>query len=206
VNEYESPSASAIPPIRRILPFEDRFRIFQMPAVRLVGRSIRDTLYSNPSPCPSFWSEYFARGFHLVTDSLPRAIPNRMAWFGEYSPETNQYTYMICVACPAGTPVPDGFEYRDVPAALVAHGATNETGGDAYSAEGLDAYLQEQGFTRVDEGWCEFYPDLERASFCVLFTCMQIEGNAQLGSLDQIPWRSGRSRKGAPVRAIQRIR
>jgi hypothetical protein len=99
-----------------------------------------------------------------------------MAWFGEYSPETHQYTYMICVACPAGTPVPDGYEYRDVPAALVAHGATNETGGDAYSVDGIDADLQEQGFIRVDEGWCEFYPDPERASFCVLFTCRQIEG------------------------------
>ncbi len=196
LNDNDGLSDNAVLPIPHILPFENRCRIFQMPAVRLIGKSIRDTLWSDPNPCPAFWSEYFAEGYHLVTDPLPRAIPNRVAWFGEYSPDTRQYTYMICVACPAGTPVPDGFEYRDVPAALVAHGTTNEAGRDAYSVESVDADLQEQGFIRVDEGWCEFYPDLDRANFCVLFTCRRVEKGTVLRSVGDHPDRSEEIERG----------
>jgi predicted transcriptional regulator YdeE len=173
MNENRSSTAHTILPISQILPFipvESLFQVFDMPAVRLIGKSIRDTLYSDPNPVPAFWTEFFTRGDHRVTDALPHVIPNRLAHFFDYSSETQQYTYMICVACPAGTPVPGGFEYRDAPAAFVCYGTTNENGGDPY-AEGLvQEELTKLGLTLLGP-FCEFYPDLEKPHFCVLFTC-----------------------------------
>ena len=163
-----------VPPISTILPFENRLRVFAMPKIRFIGKSIRDTLHSDPNPCPAFWSLYFAEGSHLLTDALPHAIPNTMAWSGEFTPDTNGYTYMICVACPADTPVPDGYEYRDAPAAYVAHGRVGETPGEAYAVQTYDDQLRVQGFIRHDEGWGEFYPHPGKISFCLLFTCKRL--------------------------------
>ena len=112
MSSNNSDTLDSILPITQILPFipfENGLRVFEMPAVRFLGKSIIDTLYSDPNPIPAFWSNYFAKGYNLVTDSLPHVIPNMLACFWDYSSDTNQYTYMICVACPAGTPVPDGF-------------------------------------------------------------------------------------------------
>ncbi len=173
MNENISSTVNTILPISQILPFipaDQRFRIFEMPAVRFIGKSMRDRLYSDPNPIPAFWTEYFAKGDHLVTDALPHVIPNRLAHFFDYSPDTQQYTYMICVACPAGTPVPDGYEYRDAPAAFVCYGVTNGDGGDPYAEEKVREELTKRGFTMLGS-LCEFYPDLEKPQFCVLFTC-----------------------------------
>jgi hypothetical protein len=159
------------PPISEILPFENRLRIFTMPRVRYIGKDIRDTLGSNPSPCPAFWTSYFKEGHHLVTDTLPHTIPNTMAWFGEYLPQNKTYTYMICVACPADTPVPGGFVYRDAPAACIAHGRIGSTPNEAYALQCYDDLLHEQGLARLDEGWGEFYPYPGKITFCLLFTC-----------------------------------
>ncbi len=173
MNQNNSDIGKTIIPIPQILPFipvENGLRIFDMPAVRFIGKSIKDTLGSDPNPCPAFWGEYFARGYHLVTDALPHVIPNRLAHFYDYSPDTRQYTYMIGVACPAGTSVPDGFEFRDAPAALVCHGETNENGCDPYAEGIVQEKIKPLGFTLLYP-FCEFYPDLEKPYFCVLFTC-----------------------------------
>ncbi len=176
MKQNKSDIVHTIVPISQILPFvpaEKHFRIFDMPAVRFIGKSIKDRLYSDPSPIPAFWGEYFTRGDHLVTDSLPHVIPNRLAHFYDYSSDTQQYTYLICVACPAGTPVPDGFEYRDAPAALICHGVMNENAGDPYEEGSVQEELKKRGLTLLGP-LCEFYPDLEKPNFCVLFTCKPI--------------------------------
>jgi predicted transcriptional regulator YdeE len=176
MNENRSGVSHTIIPISQILPFspmENRLRIFDMPAVRFIGKSIRDRLYSDPNPIPGFWTEYFASGYHHVTDALPHVIPNRLAHFFDYSPDTQQYTYMICAACPAGTPVPDGFEHRDAPAALVCYGTTNENAADPYAEGKVQEELEKLGFTLLGS-LCEFYPDLEKPHFCVLFTCKPV--------------------------------
>ncbi len=155
-----------IPHISRILPFENRLRIFDAPKIRFIGKAIRDTLWSDPCPCPGFWSDFYAKGDHLAIDALPHVLPGMMAWSGEYTPETKQYTYMICAACPEGTPVPEGYAYRDVPLSLIAHGKTGE------AMEARDAELAVLGFFRHDDGWCgEFYPDpdAEGIQFCWVF-------------------------------------
>ncbi len=80
---------------------------------------------------------------------------------------------MICVACPAGTPVPDGYEFRDAPAAFVCYGATNENAGDPYAEGKVQEELKKLGLTLLGP-FCEFYPDLGKPHFCVLFTCQPV--------------------------------
>jgi hypothetical protein len=176
MNANESRAPKTILPVSRILPFlpfEDGLRVFEMPEVRFIGKSTIDTLKSEGNPIPAFWGKYFSKDYHLVTDTLPHVIPNRLAWFGDFSQETSQYTYMICVGCPTGTPVPDGFEYRDVAASFICHGATNENERDAYAEDRESEELQKLGFNLLGP-MCEFYPDLENPSFCVLFSCTPI--------------------------------
>ncbi len=175
MKQNKSDIVHTIVPISQILPFvpaENHLRIFDMPPIRFIGKSMKDRLYSDPSPIPAFWGEYFSRGYHLVTDALPHVIPNRVAHFYDYSPDTQEYTYLICAACPAGTPVPDGYEYRDAPAAWVCQGLTNENGGDPYAEDFVREELKKQGLTLLGP-LCEFYPDLEKPNFCVLFTCIR---------------------------------
>ena len=183
-SEESDDLSGVFPPISEILPFENRLRIFTMPKVRYIGKEIRDTLGSNPSPCPAFWTSYFKEGHHLVTDALPHVIPNTMAWFGEYLSQNKTYTYMICVACPGGTVVPDDYEYRDIAAAYVAHGKIGKTPADAYVLHAYDELLREQAFVREDEGWGEFYPHPGEATFCLLFTCGRqgVSGRPPIGS------------------------
>jgi hypothetical protein len=115
---------------------------------------------------------------------LPHVIPHTMAWFGEYTRDTNKYTYMICAACPGGTVVPDGYEYRDMAAAYVAHGRIGKVPADAYALHAYDEPLRQQAFARLDEGWGEFYPHPGRATFCLLFTCGRpgVSGQPPMGS------------------------
>lgn len=160
-----------IPPIAGILPFENRVRVFDMPEVRFIGKSLRVKLQADPNPIPAFWTECIQRGYLKCMASLPQVIPGVMAIYGEYAVATNMYTYMICVACPAGTQAPQGYENHDMPATLVAHGVTNKNGADAHAGEALTAELKRQGLIRTGEGFAEFYPNIEKDAFCVLFPC-----------------------------------
>lgn len=158
--------------IASILPFENRVRVFDMPEIRFIGKSLRVKLQAALNPVPAFWTECIQQGYLKRMKALPQVIPGIMAIYGEYSMETNMYTYMICVACPAGTQVPDGYDNYDMRATLVAHGVTNENGADAHAGEALAAELQRQGLVRTGEGFAEFYPDIEKdITFCVLFPC-----------------------------------
>ena len=135
MNAKESRVPKAILPVSQILPFlsfEDRVRIFEMPKVRFIGKSIKDTLNSEANPIPDFFGEYCTKDYHLVTNTLPHIIPNRLAY-----------------------------------------GATNENEGDAYAEDRVSEELQKLGFSLLGP-MCEFYPDLEKPSFCVLFSCTPI--------------------------------
>lgn len=102
-----------VKPITDIFSFKNYLRVFELPKTRLIGKSIRHTDETDISPIPRFWTEYYEK-YHNVTNVLPRIINTNIAWFGEYEPSNKQFTYMICVICPAETPVPTGFEYRDI--------------------------------------------------------------------------------------------
>lgn len=157
-------------PISEIFPYENRLRFFQLPETRLIGKSIRHTDETDVSPIPSFWTEYYEK-YYTVVSALPQIIKTNIAWFGDYEPATKQFTYMICVICPAGTPVPDGFEYRDMPAMTVAHGTASQNPPDAHNITQFADEVKKEGFEQTGF-WCEFYPYQNKRSndCCILFT------------------------------------
>lgn len=145
-----------VKPITDIFPFKNYLRVFELPKTRLIGKSIRHTDETDISPIPRFWTEYYEK-YHNVTNALPRIINTNIAWFGEYEPSSKQFTYMICVICPAETPVPAGFEYRDMPSMLLAHGTICKNPPDAHNIEKFSEEVNKSGFMQTGL-WCEFYP------------------------------------------------
>ena len=99
--------------------------LFMMPDVRIIGKAYRCTFEADmagQSPHQKYWGEFLA--FRSVIDTLPCIIKGSMVcWTGDCPKGSNYYTYMPGVICPAGTPVPEGLDYRDLPASVVAKGA-----------------------------------------------------------------------------------
>lgn len=114
--------------VENILPNVRELELFQMPDVRVIGKAITSKCNGEENPIPAFWSKYFDDGWNKVIDSLPRVIPNTMVgWTGNYIAETDSFTYIVGVVTPAGTLVPVGCDYRDLPASTVAKGILNES-------------------------------------------------------------------------------
>ena len=73
------------------------------------------------SPHLDYWRQFFK--YKFVIKGLPLVINDSMVcWTGDSPGESNYYTYMPGIICPAGTPVPDGLDFRDLPQSFVAKG------------------------------------------------------------------------------------
>ncbi|MHB0859086.1 MAG: GyrI-like domain-containing protein [Anaerolineae bacterium] len=98
--------------------------ILSMPDVRVIGKAYTCTFASDQagtSPHDDYWNAFFALA--PLTDRLPRIVLNAIVcWTGDSPMGSDHYTYMPGILCPAGTPVPDGLDHRDLPASLVAVG------------------------------------------------------------------------------------
>ena len=107
--------------ISKILPFVEQQEIFTMPDVRIIGKAYRCTFSWEETPWEKIWDEFIAvKG---ILDSLPKIVVNGyISWTGDSPEGSDHYTYMPCVICPADTSVPDGLDYRDLPASYVAKG------------------------------------------------------------------------------------
>lgn len=156
-------------PFTEIFPFENRICYFHTPPMRLIGKAMRHTNETDISPIPRFWTEYNTK-YHNATEALPQIVRTTVAWIAEYDPSTKQYTYLIGVFCPAGTPVPEGFDYRDLDPALLAHGTLSASPPEAHNIGRFDAAMAQDGFARTDNWSCEFYPVQEKLDCCLLFT------------------------------------
>jgi len=135
-----------------ITPPEEH-EIFIMPDVRVIGIARRCTFENDGaglSPHEDYWNEFLA--FGSVIDSLPLIIKDSMVcWTGDSPKGGNYYTYMPGVLCPADTPVPDGLDYRDLPASFVAKGVH----GDQSNMDDVYEYFYPLGFVTcyTDLGW-----------------------------------------------------
>lgn len=146
--------------IDEIKPFVDEQEIFIMPDVRIIGKAYRCVFDPQSTPWQKFWDEYNA--VKETIDLLPKIIKNGMiCWTGDSPKGSDYYTYMPAVICPTDTPVPDGLDYRDLPASYVAKG---EYGDEVIDVIGKFAL---NGFTTcyTDLGWnAELYLDEEDES------------------------------------------
>lgn len=77
---------------------------------------------------PSLWDEVYASKEYIKMESLPQVLSkNLFGWTCEYDCETNTFVYLVCALTPVGTPVPDGFVYRDIPETFCAVGMYGES-------------------------------------------------------------------------------
>jgi AraC family transcriptional regulator len=107
--------------INEIKPFVEEQEIFIMPDIRIIGVEARCKLSGDDEP--PVWDEFMKNGFPSALKDLPRAIPDAvLGWTGECPVGSDSYTLLVSIACPAGTPVPKGYAYRDIPASYVAKG------------------------------------------------------------------------------------
>lgn len=81
------------------------------------------------------WERCFREHTLDVLDEKNAVVPYGIGWMGEHDVETGKFTYIAKKFMPAGTSVPEGFEYRDLPACTIANGFINGdfANGDVFS-------------------------------------------------------------------------
>jgi len=146
--------------INEMKPFVEEQEIFFMPDVRIIGLELRCKLHdTGENPIPALWGKFFEKGFPAALANLPRAIPNAMlGWTGDCPEGSDTFSYIVSIACPANTPVPEGYTYRDLPSSIVAKGKFGESIGDVINR------FTPLGFVTcyTDLGWnAELYFDEE---------------------------------------------
>ena len=114
-------------PIADIRPNVAELEYFTIPDARVIGKGMRCSCDPGaPNLIPAFWDKCLGEGIKDVTDALPRLIPAMLGFTDDYDAKTNTFLYIISVLCPAGTPVPEGFVSRDIPACVVSKGRYGE--------------------------------------------------------------------------------
>ena len=105
-------------------PFSEQFGVFQLPASRVIGMERRFKLGgSEELLARPLWDEAFASELWKTVQALPQLIPNsNCGWTCDSDAETDTFSYLSAVLCPAGTPVPEGCQFRDIPPTKVAAG------------------------------------------------------------------------------------
>lgn len=144
--------------ISEIKSFVDEQEIFIMPETRIIGIEARCKLHAGNDDVMALWNS-FGDAEAATLKSLPKVIPNALlAWTGSCPEGSDTYSYIISAACPAGTAVPDGFSYRDIPASYVAKGEYGDSINDVikkFTPNGFMTYY-------TDLGWnAELYLDDE---------------------------------------------
>lgn len=104
-----------------------KIEFFNLPPVRIIGKEvINDSLSENgDNPVPSLWEKCFNEGLLKVLEPLSPEMDYYIGWMGEYNNETGAFAYIAGYFMPANTPVPDGFQYRDLSACTVGMGWIN---------------------------------------------------------------------------------
>ena len=117
------------------------------PACRLIGKRGGD------------WGAWWANGWFEPLEKLTPLAQNGDAYIGAVHIANGAPERWIGMVFPADTPVPEGYEYADVPAMdyAVCYLRDKDGSGDFYTMETHDrclAALKEQGFTRKEDDWC----------------------------------------------------
>lgn len=110
-----------------IKPFETEFKMYHLPAVRIIGKEIRNG-GSIGNTAPQLWGEMYGSGAMEQLKALPSVIEGcTFGWTCEYDAASDTFVYIVCVMTPAGTPVPEGMVYRDIPETDCAVGLYGES-------------------------------------------------------------------------------
>lgn len=104
-----------------------KIEFFNLPPVRIIGKEVINGSLNEDSenPVPALWEKYFNEGIFKVLEQFSPEMDYSIGWMGEYNGETGTFTYIAGYFMPANTPVPDGFQYRDLAACMVGMGWIN---------------------------------------------------------------------------------
>ncbi|MDR1464576.1 MAG: GyrI-like domain-containing protein [Oscillospiraceae bacterium] len=150
-------------PLRALRSFQEAFEIFRLPACRAIGVEQIYKMGEGGEHAAAPQRDRVPRSeVWPILWALPKVIPedNCIGWTCGWATEPNAFCYLVAVLCPAGTPVPEGCQYRDVPATEVAVGLWGEDMGKVIKR------AKKQGYdTHYNDGGCcwnfELYLDAE---------------------------------------------
>ena len=115
--------------ISEIEPFQKVFEIFIMPPAIVIGKEVSLPLHGKkPLPASSHWDQIIKTEAWKTLKALPHVIKkSSCGWTCDYVSETDTFSYILSILAPAGTTVPVGFQYRNVPQTMVAVGLWGDT-------------------------------------------------------------------------------
>lgn len=143
----------------------ENIEFIEIPNIRIIGVEVTHSMAEGAeNPIPAVWDQCARTGTLDLLKSLPRAIAGcTVGWMGEANGQA--FTYIIGAATFENTPVPEGLQYRDLPACNMAKGYIygNLQNGDVYdNAHNLtvEGILANHFETDYRVGWsAEVYPD-----------------------------------------------
>ena len=105
------------------------------PGARVIGKSVRHPIEvaEDDRTAQNLWESMERDGSLAFLLSLPTlATPpgDTVGWQGDWQPGEDAYTYLVGVLVQPGSPVPEGFELRDIAAGELAIGWIQETAGE----------------------------------------------------------------------------
>jgi len=124
-----------------------------MPALRFIGKRC----LCDPADFVAKWNEWLEKGWFDQLGKLGAAPENGDAYLGGGGGDGYGFVYWIGLLFPAGAPVPDGFEYADVPAAKYI--AFEVSGKKAGELSGEEVHLlctdemRKRDLTQLNKGW-----------------------------------------------------
>ena len=143
----------------------EKIEFISIPNVRIIGREVTHSLNENSeNPVPALWDKISSDGTIDMLKKLPLAISEcTIGWMGDV--EGQNFKYIAGVIADENTPVPEGMQYRDLPACNIAQSYIygNLQNGDVYSnaheltLSGIEANKFSPDY---HAGWsAEIYPD-----------------------------------------------
>jgi len=155
------------------------FQFRSLPALRVIGKAVHPKMDMKENPIPAFWEKCFSDGTFKVLSELPAEHVDKdyVGLMCDWGEGQETWTYICGMLLAAGTPVPEGFDYKDIPAATAAvawiQGPEKENYQVAHPLTQQE--LEKRGF-RFDQsaGWCMEYYN------CPRFTQAQPNGDVIL--------------------------
>ncbi|MBC7320656.1 GyrI-like domain-containing protein [bacterium] len=91
---------------------------------RVIGKKTIARVEGAENPIPQFWMKCLEDGTLQVLESMPSYIlnPAYIGWEGEYDPNTQEFSYIVGMLMKPDTPIPEGFDFRDLPSCKMAIG------------------------------------------------------------------------------------
>lgn len=100
-----------------------KLEMMELPAVRMIGKPVING--GGDNPVPALWEKCFEENTLEVLEKGSPVVDYYIGWMGEFNRETGTFTYIAGMLMPAGTKVPEGFDYRDLRPCLIGNGYIN---------------------------------------------------------------------------------